>query len=225
MTLAFGIISAVLALIVTVYLAKQDKLPGRYLAMLVGSAIAAIAGTVWSEAEQRTFEDYLLGGESYVYVTFEALDESSSKFVLRHSGERNPVYDLFVDIFDIRKFEGINTRDPREFAKRMQSVQRSAFGPEMATSVLNNFHPVYCYGYWAALTQQRNGPVVSVIQARIIAGKWESATRVYSMESQQKLVKEYTTDGWRNPSEWPVVTFKAAGSFYSKTPTLKCSPS
>jgi hypothetical protein len=185
--------------------------------------VATIAATVWSEAEQRTFENYLLGGESYVYVTFESLDDSSSKFVVRHSGERYPVYDVSIDVFDIRRFEGINTRDPREFATRMQSIQRSAFGPRMATSMLNNFHPADCYGYWIAATQQRNGPVMSVIQARKIDGRWQSATRVYSMDSEQRLIKEYATKPWNDAYPWPVITIREPGNFHSKTPTVKCT--
>ncbi|MEZ5553816.1 MAG: hypothetical protein R3E82_23270 [Pseudomonadales bacterium] len=221
MTMLLGIIATSLTLVVAIYSAVQDRLPMRYKAMIIIASVATMAQSVRAVSEQHTFEKQVLGGDSYVYLTFEDLDESSSKFIMRQDGEEYPVYDVYVEIYDVRKFTGMRTRDPREFAKRMQYVQRSVFGPETVTSVLNNFHPSDCYGYWLAVTQQRNGPVMSLINARKLRNKWESSTRVFSMDDEQSLIREYPSQGWDTQSAWPTVSLQGGGINF-RTPEQSC---
>lgn len=202
-SLLLGGVAAVATLVVALYSGGKDKLPKSYQLLLWVATIATVAQAFRIEAEQTTFEKRVLGGQGYVYPLFEALGDDASKFLLKHGGEEFPVYDLSIEIFDMRRFRG-NTRDPRDWIKHTQRLERSVFGPNTHVSLLSKLHPTDCYGYWAAVTTQRNRKVISVVQARKIAGKWVSATRVFDADgNQHSLVKEYAGEGWNGSSDWP----------------------
>lgn len=221
MPLALGIISAILTVIVAIASQKELSLWHRW--TLIVATIATIAGSIWSASEQQTFEKYVLGGNSYVYVTFESVGDDASKFVLNFDGEKYPIYDFSLELYDMRKFSNISTNDPRVIGAGIQKIERSVFAPQMAVSMLNNFHPTDCFGYWMAVSQQRNRRVMSVIQARKFGEKWESSTRVYSMDDKTTFIKEYSTPRWDHAIEWPQVNISEAGEVDFTTPTVNCA--
>ncbi len=222
MALTIGLLAALLTAVVAIYTARKEGFTVRHTVMLGIAAILAAIATAMSWAEQQTFEKYVLGGDSYVYVIFESLDETASKFVLHHDGDEFPAYDVSIEIFDLRKFVGVNTNDPRVFGRDVQKIERAVFPPDMATSMLNSQHPTDCYGYWLAVTRQRKNSIMSLIQARRIDGTWQSATRVLTMDDQQRIIGEYSTDGWDANSGWPTITVRGPGSYHTNVPTLTC---
>jgi hypothetical protein len=221
-SLLLGAVAAVATLVVALYSGKQDKLPKSYQLLLWVATIATVAQGFRIEAEQAAFEKRVLGGDSYVYPIFEALGDDASKFLLKHGGEEFPVYDLSMEIFDMRKFRG-STRDPRDWIKHTQRADRSVFGPNTHVSLLNNLHPTDCYGYWAAVTTQRNGRMISVVQARKVAGGWVTATRVFITDgNRQTFVREYAGEGWDVSSDWPTAEVQG-GDLVFRNPERVCT--
>jgi hypothetical protein len=150
------------------------------------------------------------------------VDGSASKFDLSHAGDEFSVHDVRVEIYDMRKFTGINTNDPRKITAGMVAVDRNVFSPRTKAGVLNKTHPADCYGYWAAMSYQRNQDVVSLISARLVDGKWESMTRVLTMDANPRELKRVSTPGWLQSFSQAAVTIKEPGSFRFTAPTVSC---
>jgi len=105
----FSLIGGLITLVTAIIVSRKDDLPLYYQILLFIAAILTLGGSWWGAAEQLYFQEYVTGGDSYVYLTFEDEKDGYYCWHINHKGEF-PVYDVDITIRNLNKFRDIDSR-------------------------------------------------------------------------------------------------------------------
>lgn len=226
---------ALITLWVAVYAAKKDRYPTKYVVALVAAALCSMGGFAWAAAQASFYQEYLVGGDSYVYLKFEDLGEDQSKFVLHHSSTLGhsgdfPVYDVAITLIDALKAKGRKIKDPAEIQSISQALEKAVLTKDMATSWRNDSHPTTCEAFYVALIHGRNRSVVQVMQLAKVGGRWLYASRIHEYRESQELpvihedIEQHYPRDDEGSVPWLTVRFSETAAFKPKWPVPRECP-
>ena len=118
----YSLIGGILTLVVAVIGAFKSRMSSISVTLLVIASLFTLAGSFWSSANQKYFQEYVSGGDSYVYLEFKDLKDGFYQWNIKHDG-KYPVYDVSFLIEDAYKSNGVDLRDLRERRKAMRNIE------------------------------------------------------------------------------------------------------